>query len=82
MMPGVTHCRGGVGPDNFDRMAAIERWVEAGEAPPQIVAEHLTKGVVDRRRPLCPYPQVAVYSGTGSVDEAQNFSCKSPEDQR
>jgi feruloyl esterase len=33
MMPGVTHCRGGIGPDSFDRMAAIERWVEAGEAP-------------------------------------------------
>ncbi len=78
MMPGVTHCRGGVGPDNFDRMAAIERWVEGSEAPRQIIAEHLTKGVVDRRRPLCPHPQVAVYGGTGSVDEAQNFACKAP----
>ena len=42
MMPGMTHCRGGAGPDSFDRMGVIERWVEKGEAPKQIVAEHLT----------------------------------------
>jgi len=76
MMPGMTHCRGGAGPDNFDRMGVIERWVEKGEAPKQIVAEHSTNGVVDRRRPLCPHPQVAVYSGKGSVDDAANFTCK------
>jgi len=76
MMPGMTHCRGGAGPDNFDRMGVIERWVEKGEAPQQIVAEHLTNGVVDRRRPLCPHPQVAVYSGKGSLDDAANFACK------
>jgi feruloyl esterase len=76
MMPGMTHCRGGVGPDNFDRMGVIERWVEKGEAPKRIVAEHSTNGVVDRRRPLCPHPQVAVYSGKGSLDDAANFSCK------
>ena len=78
MMPGMTHCRGGAGPDSFDRMDVIERWVEKGEAPKQIVAEHLTKGVVDRRRPLCPYPQVAAYTGSGSLDDAANFTCKAP----
>ena len=76
MMPGMTHCRGGAGPDSFDRMGVIERWVEKGEAPKQIVAEHLTSGVVDRRRPLCPHPQVAVYNGEGSVDDAASFTCK------
>ena len=76
MMPGMTHCRGGAGPDSFDRMGVIERWVEKGEAPKQIVAEHLTNGVVDRRRPLCPHPQVAVYTGKGSLDDAANFTCK------
>jgi feruloyl esterase len=76
MMPGMTHCRGGVGPDNFDRMSVIEQWVEKGEAPKQIVAEHMTNGVVDRRRPLCPHPQVATYKGTGSLDAAANFACK------
>ena len=76
MMPGMTHCRGGAGPDSFDRMSVIERWVEKGEAPKQIVAEHLTNGVVDRRRPLCPHPQVATYNGAGSLDDAANFTCK------
>jgi feruloyl esterase len=54
----------------------IERWVEKGEAPAQIIAEHSTNGVVDRKRPLCPHPQVATYTGTGSLDDAANFSCK------
>jgi Tannase and feruloyl esterase len=76
MMPGMTHCAGGVGPNTFDRMGAIERWVEKGEAPKQIIAEHLTNGVVDRRCPLCPHPQVATYAGTGSLDDAANFTCK------
>ena len=78
MMPGMTHCRGGAGPDSFDRMGVIERWVEKGEAPKQIVAEHLTNGVVDRRRPLCPHPQVATYTGAGSLDEAASFVCRTP----
>jgi feruloyl esterase len=78
MIPGMTHCRGGAGPDSFDRMSVIERWVEHGEAPKQIVAEHVTKGVVDRRRPLCAYPQVAAYTGSGSLDDAANFTCKAP----
>jgi feruloyl esterase len=76
MMPGMMHCRGGAGPDSFDRMGVIERWVEKGEAPKQIVADHLTDGVVDRRRPLCPHPQVAAYKGNGSPDDAANFTCK------
>jgi feruloyl esterase len=76
MMPGMTHCRGGAGPDSFDRMGVIERWVETGEAPKQIVAERLANGVVDRRRPLCPHPQVAVYNGKGSLDDAANFVCR------
>ena len=76
MMPGMTHCRGGAGPDNFDKMGVIERWVEKGEAPRQIVAERFTNGVVDRRRPLCPHPQVATYNGMGSLDDAANFTCK------
>ena len=76
MMPGMTHCRGGAGPDSFDRMGVIERWVEKGEAPKQIIAEHLTSGVVDRRRPLCPHPEVATYTGAGSLDEAASFSCR------
>src|SRR5262249_50393043 len=76
MAPGVGHCAGGVGPNQFDAQAALERWVEAGVAPEMIVASHRTNGTVDRSRPLCPYPKVAVYSGTGDTNDAANFSCR------
>jgi len=75
MMPGVNHCRSGPGPDTFDKMAAIESFVATGKSPAQIVASHITAGKVDRTRPLCPFGQVAKYKGTGSTDEAANFSC-------
>ena len=78
MVPGMNHCQGGVGTDRFDKVAAIEEWMAKGIAPAQIVASHATDGNVDRTRPLCPYPQVAVYKGSGSTDEAANFSCRNP----
>jgi feruloyl esterase len=58
-------------------MDVIERWVEKGEAPKQIVGAH-HDGAVDRKRPLCPYPEVATYTGAGSLDEAGSFVCKKP----
>jgi feruloyl esterase len=70
------HCRGGEGPDSFDTIGALEQWVEKGNAPEQIIASHIANGKVDQTRPLCPYPQVAEYKGTGSTDEAGNFICK------
>jgi feruloyl esterase len=76
MAPGMLHCAGGVGPNSFDAVAALERWVEAGSPPQQLLASHSVNGVVDRTRPLCPYPQVAVYTGSGSIDEATSFVCK------
>jgi hypothetical protein len=76
MVPGMTHCLGGEGTSTFDALAALERWVEKGEAPVQIPASRVAGGVVNRTRPLCPYPQVATYKGTGSIDEATNFECK------
>ncbi len=76
MAPGMAHCSGGEGPDTFDTISAIEHWAEQGQAPAQIVAAHHNAArEVDRTRPLCPYPQVARYKGTGSIDEASNFSC-------
>ena len=78
MAPGMGHCGGGEGPNTFDMVGALEQWVEHGKAPDQIVASHSTKGVVDRTRPLCPYPQVATYLGHGSIDDAANFACKVP----
>jgi feruloyl esterase len=76
MLPGVTHCGGGSGPDEFDKMAPITEWVEHGRMPVRIVAARVTGRTVDRTRPLCPFGQVARYSGKGSTDEAANFSCE------
>src|SRR5207247_1514460 len=76
LAPGMGHCAGGEGPNTFDMVSALEQWVEAGKAPDQIQASHATGGRVDRTRPLCPYPQVAVYKGSGSIDEAASFACR------
>ena len=76
MAPGMGHCSGGEGPDTFDAIGALERWVEQGQAPDQIIATHAVEGRVDRTRPLCPYPQIAVYTGAGSIDEAASFTCR------
>jgi feruloyl esterase len=78
MAPGMAHCAGGEGPDSFDSLTALEHWVEQGKAPERIVAAHRTSGKPDRTRPLCAYPQVARYNGTGSIDDADNFTCRTP----
>jgi feruloyl esterase len=78
MVPGMGHCRGGDGTDTFDPVAALDAWVTNGKAPDQIPAAHLTKGVVDKTRPLCPYPEVAKYKGTGDTNSAANFTCQAP----
>jgi feruloyl esterase len=76
MLPGVLHCAGGSGPDSADWTAAITDWVENGRAPERVVARKMVNGVVSRSRPLCPYPQKAVYTGTGSTDDEKNFVCR------
>ena len=78
-MPGVSHCSGGEGPDSFDGLGALEAWVERGEPPERIQAAKIVDGKTVRTRPLCPYPQVARYDGSGSIDEAANFACESAE---
>jgi len=75
MVPGMGHCGGGDGASTFDMVSALDRWVAEGKAPGRIVASRVVKGAVVRTRPLCPYPQAAVYKGSGSTDEAENFSC-------
>ena len=94
MVPGMQHCGGGSGVTSFgggtpygDRFhdvdAALEAWVEQGLAPSQIVATKYknaadpASGVV-RTRPLCPYPAVASWKGSGSTDDAANFACVAP----
>jgi feruloyl esterase len=73
MAPGGS---GNKGPEKFDPLPYLERWVEQGMAPDRIIASNFTAGVVDRTRPLCPHPQVAVYKGSGSIDAAENFVCR------
>jgi len=79
MAPGMNHCGGGDGPSDFDSIAVLEQWVEKGKVPDRIVAAHFPQGTgdakPDRTRPLCPYPQVAKYKGSGSTDDAANFVC-------
>jgi len=77
--PGMGHCSGGPGPNQFDTLTALEQWVEKGVAPDKLIASHVTNGKVDRTRPLCLYPTVARWKGTGNSDEAANFSCVSPD---
>jgi feruloyl esterase len=67
----MQHCGGGPGPNVFNMPAALERWVEEGAAPAQIIARK-----DQRTRPLCPYPQTAKYTGKGSTEDAANFVCK------
>jgi feruloyl esterase len=88
MVPGMQHCGGGPGPNDFGAMSpapadpdrsmmkAMEQWVEQGKAPEKIIAtKHKSDGQPERTRPLCPYPMAAKYSGSGSTDDAANFSC-------
>ena len=76
MAPGMTHCAGGTGPNVFDAQAALEQWVERGVAPDRMLAERLINGVVERSRPLCAYPAIAVYRGAGDTNDAASFECR------
>ena len=78
MAPGMNHCGGGVGPNQVNWMAALERWRESGDTPERIDAYRVNNNRVDMTRPLCPYPEVAQYTGTGSTNDAANFVCKAP----
>jgi hypothetical protein len=75
MIPGMAHCAGGPGPDRYDAVTAVIDWVEKNKAPDSMVASKLTNNTVVRTRPLCPYPEVARYTGKGSIDDATNFRC-------
>ncbi len=91
MVPGMHHCGRGPGPNVFggagqglppemdaqhDIVMTLDNWVENGVAPEKIIASHLTGDAVDRTQTLCPYPQVAVYNGSGDANQAENFHCE------
>jgi feruloyl esterase len=75
MVPGMGHCGGGDGPNQFDMLAALEEWREKGSAPGEVLASKVEGEGMSRTRPLCPYPAVATYKGTGSIDRADSFAC-------
>ena len=76
LVPGMAHCGGGTGTSTFDMLTALETWVEKKTAPDSIPASRVANGQVNRTRPLCAYPQVASYKGSGSVDDAASFVCR------
>jgi feruloyl esterase len=82
MAPGMDHCGGGPGPNEWDRLAPLVAWVEKGEVPTHLVATHSTDGKVDNERKICAYPQKAVYTGPAGAQQdpanwiAANFTCK------
>jgi feruloyl esterase len=78
MVPGMFHCGGGVGTSVFDVATPLVNWVESGTPPDRIEASRVVTGKVVRTRPLCDYPLVARYRGSGSIDEAANFGCVKP----
>ncbi len=78
MVPGMTHCQGGAGPNSFDALTALERWRENNAAPDKLIAAHSTGNVIDNTRPLCPYPQAAIYKGSGNTTDAGNYTCGNP----
>jgi feruloyl esterase len=87
MIPGVDHCSGGSGTGQFELMTSLSNWVERGVAPDSTDASNTpiasraanpTTGAAARTRPLCPYPKVARYSGSGDINDAANFTCAAP----
>jgi len=78
MVPGMYHCSGGPGPNTFDALTPLLNWVENGVAPESLVATKFvadTPPAVEMTRPLCVYPKVAKYTGSGSTSIAANFTC-------
>lgn len=88
MVPGMNHCSGGPATDQFDMLAPLVNWVEKGQAPDSVLAnvrgaganvvntELPTSWSANRSRPLCVYPKVARYNGSGDIESAASFSCK------
>ncbi|HSC96691.1 MAG TPA: tannase/feruloyl esterase family alpha/beta hydrolase [Burkholderiales bacterium] len=75
LAPGVAHCAGGVGPNPVGTLEAVVDWVENGIAPERLMAARQLPGGGVRTRPLCAYPNTAMWTGVGSTDDAANFVC-------
>lgn len=88
MAPGMSHCLAGPGPNVFDALGTLDNWRQGGPAPERMIATKFDNDLFGylgfpakpvRTRPLCAYPKVARWSGSGSTDDAANFSCVAPE---
>jgi feruloyl esterase len=78
LVPGMQHCSGGIGPDQFDTLSAIEAWVEHGKPPEAIAATTKPDSPAPHSLPLCPYPSQARYSGSGTLADTANWRCEAP----
>ncbi len=78
MVPGMAHCGGGDGLTSVDMIEPLAQWVEKGHAPDRVIGSRGPGGKTDRTRPLCAYPKIAKYKGSGSIDDAGNFTCMLP----
>jgi len=76
LIPGMFHCRGGVGCNTVDWITPIVDWVEKGIAPDRLIGARVLNGETTRTRPLCAYPATAKYNGAGNIDAAENFTCR------
>jgi feruloyl esterase len=74
LVPGMLHCGGGPGLDDFDALGALVDWVERQSAPDEIVARGQAFPGVSR--PLCAYPKIARYGGSGPTEAAESFVCR------
>ena len=76
MVPGMNHCGGGEGPSNIDTLAAIDQWASGGPAPDRLLAARPAgPSQAPMSRPLCPFPLVSRYKGSGPTGQAENFTC-------
>jgi feruloyl esterase len=82
LAPGMAHCSGGTGPNEFNAVDVLVAWVEEGKAPTHLIATQSAGGKVTRSRPICPHPQIVRYKGTGNPDDAANFVCDVPKEIR
>jgi feruloyl esterase len=84
MVPGMDHCFGLAYPtaDTFDLdvVSTLKAWRTSGKAPDRLVVTQANVGTASRKRLVCAYPRLAIYSGTGSVDDPASFSCRQPEE--
>jgi feruloyl esterase len=73
LAPGVYHCAGGPGADQFDSLAALDAWVQTGQAPDRVLAKRRDGAL---SRPLCAYPTLPHYRGSGDPNQAESFQCE------